>query len=124
MRNQFLILAAVATVAAAGCGGRVAKPVLAEQPLDARLSCEHLKGEFDNNQKRIVELEGEKKESSTNNAGYLVSGPIFLDTQGAFKKETEALNLRNARLGTLLSERGCEGAPTVSPEPAPADPQS
>ncbi len=100
-----------------GCGGRVAKPVLTESSLDARLSCDHLKGEYDNNTKRLAELQGERKESSTNNAGYLLTGPIFLDTQGTFKKESEAILLRNDRLKTLMAERGCE-APAAAPAPA------
>jgi len=111
------VLFALFALAAVGCGGRVAKPVLIESALDARLSCDHLKGEYDNNAKRLAELQGEKKESSTNNAGYLLSGPIFLDTQGTFKKESEAILLRNERLKTLMAERGCD-APAAAPSPA------
>lgn len=93
----------------------MAKPVLTESSLDARLSCDHLKGEYDNNQKRLAELQGEKKESGRNNAGFLVTSPLFLDTQGAFKKETEALNLRNERLKALMSERGCAAPEAPAP---------
>lgn len=111
-----LCLASVCSAAVlAGCGGRVAKPVLAETPLDARLSCEHLKGEYDNNEKRLAELQVEKKESSRNNAGFLVTSPLFLDTQAALKTETDAILLRNDRLKTLMLERGCD-----APAPAPA----
>lgn len=115
-----LCLAAVSALAAAGCGGRVAKPVLTETALDVRLSCEHLKGEYENNQKRLAELQGEKKESSRNNAGFLVASPLFLDTQGTFKKETEALALRNERLKTLMAERDCEAPVEITP----ADPNT
>lgn len=120
MRLKLWFVAAIAAAAASGCGGRVAKPVLTETALDARLSCDHLKGEFDNNEKRIAELRGERKESSSNNAGYLVTSPLFLDTQGTFKKETEALNQRNERLRSLMAERGCEPPPAASEA---ADPQ-
>ncbi len=108
-------LTAAAVLLAAGCGGRVAKPVLTESALDARLSCDHLQGEYDNNRKRLAELQGEKKESGRNNAGFLVTSPLFLDTQGTFKKETEALNLRNERLNALMAERGCEAPPAPVP---------
>lgn len=93
----------------------MAKPVLTESSLDARLSCGHLKGEYDNNEKRLAELQGEKKESDRNNAGFLVASPLFLDTQGTFKKETEALNLRNERLKSLMAERGCDAPPEPTP---------
>lgn len=115
MRLKFWLIAMGAIVAAGGCGGRVAKPVLVETTLDARLSCEHLKGEADNNEKRLAELEGEKKESARNNAGFLVTSPLFLDTQGTFKKESDALILRNERLRTLMAERGCAPAPAATP---------
>ena len=118
-----LLLAAFAATVAAGCGGRVAKPVLTQTALDTRLSCEHLKGEHDNNQKRLAELQGEKKESSRNNAGFLLTSPLFLDTQGTFKKETEALTLRNERLVSLMTERGCAPLPEAAPAATPAEPQ-
>ncbi len=116
MWRPVFFLFSAATVAA--CGGRVAKPVLMETALDARLSCEHLQGELANNEKRLAELQGEKKESSRNNAGFLVTSPLFLDTQGTFKKETEALGLRNERLKALMVEKGCEGAAEAAPAPA------
>lgn len=115
MRVSVLLMVSPAILAAAACGGRVAKPVLVESALDARLSCEHLKGEFENNRKRLAELQGEKKESSRNNAGFLVASPLFLDTQGALKEEAEALVRRNERLTSLMTERNC--APPPAPVP-------
>jgi hypothetical protein len=115
MTKAVIFLAAALVVG--GCGGRVAKPVLTNSTLDARLSCEHFQGEYENNTKRLAELQGEKKQSSANNAGFLVASPLFLDTQGTFKKESEAILLRNERLKTLMAERGCD-APAAAPSPA------
>jgi len=105
-----LAIILAAALAAVGCGGRVAKPVLTDSALDARLSCDHLRGELANNAKRLAELEGERKQSSANNAGFLVTSPLFLDTQGTFKKESEAILRRNERLKSLMAERGCQAA--------------
>lgn len=123
MRFLWCLAAACAAASAAACGGRVAKPVLTETALDVRLSCEHLEGEYDNNQKRLAELQGEKKESSRNNAGFLITSPLFLDTQGALKKETEALALRNERLLSLMADRGCETPAAPAAVSAPPDQQ-
>jgi hypothetical protein len=114
----------MAALLAAGCGGRVAHPLPAETALDDRLTCAHILGELENNKKRLVELEGEKKQSSANNAGLLLTSPLFLDTQKTFKTETAALKERIARLNALSVERGCapvEPAPTAaeSPDPQP-----
>ncbi len=109
---------------AAGCGGRVAHPLPAQTALDDRLTCAHILGELENNNKRLVELEGEKKQSSVNNAGLLITSPLFLDTQKTFKTETNALNERIARLNALSLERGCapaEAAP-LAPESAVSQP--
>ncbi len=119
---RFVIwLIAAAAMLASSCGGRVARPVLTDSALDARLSCAHFEGEFDNNTKRLAELQGEKKQSSTNNAGLLLTSPLFVDTQGTFKKETDAILLRNERLKALMAERGCSEPGAVAPSAPAAD---
>lgn len=108
MRRLCLLVSASAALA--GCGGRVSEPVLVERAIDGRLTCAHLAAELSNNQKRLAELDKEKSDSQRNNAGLLLVGPLFLDTQDNFKEESAALTARNERLKALMGERGCEDA--------------
>jgi hypothetical protein len=102
----------------ASCGGRVANPVALESGFDDRLSCAHLSGEYQNNIKRLAELTGEGEDKSSNNAGLLISNPLFLDFSGTLKREAEAILARNDRLLTLMAEKDCPGAASVESEPA------
>lgn len=78
-----------------------------ETALDSRLSCSHLRGELTNNEKRLAELKGERKDSNANNAGLLVANPFFLDLKGSLEKEGVAIEARNGRLKALMAEKGC-----------------
>ena len=104
---------AAACAAAAGCGGRVARPVALEQSFDGALSCAHLSGEKANNEKRLAELKGESRDKDVNNLGLLVASPLFLDFSDTQRKEAEAIYARNARLDALMAEKGC--APASAP---------
>ena len=90
-----------------GCGGRVAKPVAVTNSFDDALSCTHMRGERDNNNKRLEELIGERGEAQRDNLGFLVVSPLFLDVSNTRKTETEALLARNERLAALMTARGC-----------------
>lgn len=107
MRKSRLGLFLVAAIVLAGCGGRVARPVALEQALDAKLSCDHLAGEYANNKKRLAELVDERAFSDKNNVGLLVTSPLFIDLSDTQKKEALALRARNQRLDELMREKGC-----------------
>lgn len=94
----------------AGCGGRVAQPVLLDQPYDAQLTCAHLKGELSNNDKRLIELKAERDGKPIENLGLLFASPLFLDFSPSQKREVAALIARNGRLRSLMAEKGCESA--------------
>jgi len=109
---------ALLSLVLASCGGRVANPVALESGFDDRLSCAHLSGEYENNIKRLTELTGEGEDRFTNNAGLLISNPLFLDFSGTLKREAEAILARNDRLLTLMAEKECPGAAPAESEPA------
>ena len=91
---------------------------MVEQAIDGRLTCAHMAAERANNDKRLAELEQERKDSGRNNAGLVLVNPLFLDTQDNFKEETEALAARNARLKKLMEDLGCNDA-SAATAPAP-----
>lgn len=93
-----------------GCGGRVANPVAIEKSLDSRMTCSHLQGEYDQHEKRLVELVGERKDKPVHNLGMLVTSPLFLDLSKAQKKEAEAIYSRKERLEVLMSQKNCAKA--------------
>jgi hypothetical protein len=70
-------LAGAALLSLGARGGRVAQPVLVEQSFDALLSCAHLAGEFDNNEKRLAELKVERDGKAAYNLGILVTSPAL-----------------------------------------------
>ncbi|WP_376098057.1 hypothetical protein ACE7GA_07910 [Roseomonas sp. CCTCC AB2023176] len=83
-------------------------------PLDDRLSCDHLAGEFASNNARFGELRGEVERRARDNVGLLLMGPLaaatFIDTGTTQRTETEALERRNERLRDLMRQRSCPGA--------------
>ena len=111
LRNLTIVMLVVFTAA---CGGRVAQPVTIRNAFDERLSCAHLRGEIDNNNKRLEELVGERSEAVASNFGYLVTSPLFLDLSTTRKREAEALTHRNERLAALMTDKGCDAENGVS----------
>lgn len=99
------------------CGGRVAKPVPLETSLDARLTCAHHAGEYENNIKRLEELTGESREAFTNNLGFLLVSPLFLDFSSTRRDETEAIIARNQRLEALMAEKDCPAPAALDEQP-------
>jgi len=76
--------------------------------VDARLSCSHLSGEYNNNGKRMVELVGEEGNRGRDNLGLLLVSPLFLDLSSTQKDEVEAINLRQGKLIQLMNNKGCD----------------
>ena len=112
------ILFLYSTVFLAGCGGRVAAPVALENSFDSKLSCSHLNGEYSNNQKRLVELTGERKDKPIHNVGMLLTSPLFLDLSQAQKEEIQAIYDRNENITALMLSRECDMSGIDVPEPA------
>lgn len=108
--------------AVSACGGRVANPTPLETDLDDRLSCAHHAGEYENNIKRLEELTGERREAFTNNLGFLLVSPLFLDFTSTRRVEADALVARNQRLESLMTGKGCP-APAAAPDSNAARPQ-
>lgn len=109
----FTVLAVAMTLSA--CGGRVARPVAVVNPFDDSLSCTHIRGEFDNNLKRLTELTGESEAKVADNIGFLLVSPFFLDLSQTQKDEVRAIDARNARLRELAEVRLCSlSAPPAS----------
>jgi len=94
-------------IALSACGGRVAQPVGTVTNLDTRLSCSHLSGEYNNHDKRLVELVGEERNRGRDNLGILLASPLFLDLSTTLKDEVEAINLRQDKLIELMKVKGC-----------------
>ena len=101
-----LVLFAAATVLV-GCGGRVAEPISASNSWDNELSCLHLYGEYQNHDKRLVELTGERKDKTMHNVGMFLSSPIFLDLSQAQKYEAQAIYKRQERLRSIMQNKSC-----------------
>lgn len=88
-----------------GCGGRMAQPVAVTTPIDAQLSCDHLRAEHRVNLARIADLVGERQNSQTNNVGIFVINPLFLDLSQSERREIEALEARNQVIDRLMSDK-------------------
>ena len=90
------------------CGGRVANLTPATTALDSKLSCSHLFGEYENNNKRLVELTGERGDKPLHNVGTLLFvSPLFLNLSSAEKEEAESIYLRQQNLEGLLQAKTC-----------------
>lgn len=90
------------------CGGRVANLTPATTALDSQLSCSHLFGEYENNNKRLVELTGERRDKALYNAGvFLVVNPLFINLSSSEKEEAESISLRQKNLEGLLQAKTC-----------------
>lgn len=105
------------------CGGRAAQPVSSVGQFDSQLSCAHLKGEFENNEKRLVELVGERGERSRDNLGMLLISPLFLDLSDTQKTEASAIDIRQEKLLEILKVRSCE-LPVIAVDSAKEAPAS
>jgi len=89
------------------CGGRVANLTPATTALDSKLSCSHLFGEYENNNKRLVELTGERGDKPLHNVGMLLVSPLFLNLSSTEKEEAESIYLRQQNLEGLLQAKTC-----------------
>lgn len=101
--------------ALAACGGRVAQPTAVSNSWDSKLSCSHLYGEYQNHDKRLVELTGERKDKPMHNVGMLLSSPIFLDLSQAQKEEAKAIYDRQERLRGIMQTKSCAQYKTIKP---------
>ncbi len=114
MKNLSLLLAVGLL---AGCGGRATMPVNVVNSFDDKLSCTHLQGEFENNQKRLAELRGESSMKGANNLGMLalnpLAGAMFLDLSDTQKVEAKAIHDRSLKLIDLMKQRACDDIPVV-----------
>lgn len=105
--SKFTALTLTGVILAA-CGGRVANPVALSNDFDASLSCTHLSGELDNNNKRLVEILGERNAKAGRNLGTaLFINPIFIDLSQSQKKEATALTARNERIISIGTQKSC-----------------
>ena len=103
-----VIITGLALAGLVGCGGRTANLIEVSNAYDADLSCTHLSGEYDNNNKRLVELVGERSDKVANNIGtVLFISPLFIDLSQAQKREATALAERNERLSSLGAAKSC-----------------
>ncbi|MEP3889560.1 MAG: hypothetical protein ABJN69_03775 [Hellea sp.] len=105
LSTYLTLFAAVAVLG--GCGGRVAKPISVATAFDSELSCSHLHGEYQNHDKRLVELTGERKDKTMHNVGMFLSSPIFLDLSQAQKYEAQAIYKRQERLRDIMKNKSC-----------------
>ena len=106
-----LAMALIVSTLLAGCGGRAARPVATATPYDDHLSCDHLRAERRVNAARIADLAKEQGDRQTNNAGFLVAMPLFMDFSGVEGKEVAALEQRNQVLDGLV-EKKCPPVPS------------
>lgn len=95
------------------CGGRVANPITEKNTWDSQLSCSHLNGEYQNHDKRLAELTGERKDKPIHNVGMLLSSPLFLDLSKAQQQEATAIYKRQAHIKTIMNSKGCSEAETL-----------
>lgn len=105
LKTSLVFFAAVTVLGA--CGGRVADPISVSNSWDSELSCSHLQGEYQNHDKRLVELTGERKDKPMHNVGMLLSSPLFLDLSQAQKYEAEAIYKRQERLRSIMKNKPC-----------------
>lgn len=104
----------------AGCGGRAAQPVETIQSVDPLMTCTHIAGEFQNNQKRVAELLGERSERNRDNLGMVLLSPLMLDLSQSERKEAEAITARNRRLLELATDKSCPIQNDIAASLAPA----
>lgn len=105
----------LSSVTLGGCGPEAARPariVPASSSLDARLSCEHLQGEYGMNQRRLTEIHGTEAGRNTANIGrQMAFGPLaggmMRDDGRRAATEGASLEGRNNRLLALAAERRC-----------------
>jgi len=88
----------------AGCGGRAAQPVASTTPMDATLSCDHLRAERQVNLARIADLGGERHDANRDVAR-LVMDPLVIDLSQTEQREIAALEARNQELDRLIAGR-------------------
>ena len=89
------------------CGGRVSDIISETSNIDDRLTCTHLKAEFEINLEKVKDISKERKEQVANNVGLLVASPFLLDFKDTEKKEILALQKRNLHLEHLIQEKSC-----------------
>lgn len=112
-RRRFFAVLAVAAllpVLTSACGGRVARPVKVTSPLDAQLTCAHIRAENDVNIARIQDLSGERGNAAANNVGAALFIPLFIDLSDSERQEMKALSDRNDVLRQLAQEKDCPPA--------------
>jgi len=97
----------IAALGLASCGARTANLTPLTTSLDSKLSCTHLNGEYQNLDKRIIELTDERDSRRINNVGLLLSSPLFLDLSGTEKKEATSIVERQEQLRVLMQSRSC-----------------
>jgi hypothetical protein len=110
-----LTLAAAALAAMlAGCAGRPAAPVAANQPGDPDKSCNDLLKEVNYNQYLMARDVRESNHIKANNADYVAGDSIFMplfltryDPGKGPSIELKALQVRNANLTKLAVDKGC-----------------
>lgn len=70
-----------------------------------------MQGEFAANRARILELRAEAERRGRDSVGMIlltgVAGAMFIDGGETQRRETEAIERRNARLQALAAQRGC-----------------
>jgi hypothetical protein len=115
LTKPVLTLAAVALVALlAGCAGRQAEPVAANQPGDPDKSCNDLFKEMNYNQYLEARAVRESDHVKANNADYVAGDAFFwppyllrYDPGKAQSTELHALQVRNANLNKMAVDKGC-----------------
>jgi hypothetical protein len=89
----------------AGCGGRVSRPIAANEPYDSQLDCAHLTAEKAVNAARARDLAGEQTDDANNNLGQLLLNPLFLNLSGSEQTEIEAFAAREKVLDQLMLQK-------------------
>jgi hypothetical protein len=115
LTKSALTLAAVALSALlAGCAGRPAAPVVANQPGDPDKSCNDLMKEIDYNQYLEARTVRESEHVKAGNADYIGGDSLFMpffasyyDKGKAQETELKALQVRNANLTKLVVDKDC-----------------
>jgi len=115
LTKPVLTLAAIALAAMlAGCAGRPAAPVAANQPTDTDKSCNDLFKEINYNQYLMAREVRESDHVKANNADF-IGGSSFLmplfatryDKGKAQEIELKALQVRNGNLTKLAVDKDC-----------------